>query len=78
MQSVNAFERAVASKVVQDATDCGILSGAERVGEDTRVPCDPRFQDLRLGPRFAQHLADAMVSLRGKMDFGPLEEIADR
>lgn len=66
MQSYHILGQAVTSKVVQNAADRGIVGGAEPAGTGTGGPPDP------------QDLADAMVSVWGKIAFGPLEEIVDR
>jgi len=79
MRSFKAFEQAVAARMVEGAVDCGPPVGNDKpADDDVTGPSDPRFQSLRLLPGFDHQLADAMVSVWGKIDFGPLEEIVNR
>ena len=66
IQSYLGFGQAVASKVMQNAAELGTLDDAEQAGGCTGGPPDP------------QDLADAMVSVWGKLNFGPLEEMVNR
>lgn len=78
MQSLYAFEQAVVSTLVQRATCLGTVGGAEPAGEVSEGPSGARLQSLRLMPTFVQQLADAMVAILSKADFGQLEEVVDR
>ena len=66
MQSFHVFGAATVSKLVQSGTDGGSSGCADPAGKGAGGPSGP------------QHLSDAMVSVWGTTQFGPLEETVNR